>query len=105
MIKTEDNAYHILLALSQSDKRFSELMKEIKKASLSIELNRLEKAKYITRHIDVTTKPATARYSITKLGKDFLSKQAENRIPKLAMELERLKTVVPNSIKELKGKL
>ncbi|MGI0091105.1 MAG: winged helix-turn-helix transcriptional regulator [Nitrososphaerales archaeon] len=105
MIRTEDNAYRILLSLAENNKRFSELLKETKKASLSIELNRLEKMKYIARHIDVEAKPGIATYSITKLGKDFLEDQAEARIPKLSLELERLKAVVPNRVKELKGKI
>ena len=102
MIRTEDNAYHVLLALSDGEKRFSELLKEIKKASLSIELNRLEKIRYISRRVDVNAKPSVAYYGITKLGKEYLEKQAESRIPRLTVEIERLKKVVPNSVKELK---
>ena len=105
MIKTEDNAYRILLSLSERDKRFSDLLKEIKKASLSIELNRLEKDKLIARKVDGQAKPPITMYSITKLGKAFLQDQAETRIPKLTLELERLKVVVPNSVKDLKSKI
>ncbi|MHB1867926.1 MAG: winged helix-turn-helix transcriptional regulator [Nitrososphaerales archaeon] len=105
MIKTEDNAYRILLALSEGNKRFSDLLKEAKKASVAIELNRLERMKCVFRHVDSDSKPPTTTYSITKLGKDFLSAQAESRIPKLTLELERLKVVSPNAIKELKSKI
>jgi DNA-binding HxlR family transcriptional regulator len=105
MIRTEDNAYRILLALSEGEKRFSDLLKEAKKASVAIELNRLEKMRYISRKVDTEAKPPTTTYNITKAGKDFLSEQAETRIPKLALELERLKAVLPNEVKELKSKI
>jgi DNA-binding HxlR family transcriptional regulator len=102
MVATQENVYKILLALAEGDKRFSELLKEIKKASLSIELNHLLEMKYIMRKVDSNAKPPTSTYFITKLGKDFLRKKAEIEIPKLTIEVQRLKMVVPERVKEFK---
>jgi DNA-binding HxlR family transcriptional regulator len=101
MIRNEDNAYIILLALSESDKRFSDLIKEAKKASVALELDRLQKMRLISRTVS-DSKPPSTRYSITKLGKDFLAKQAEIRIPKLAQEISRLKKEFPEQVKQAK---
>jgi DNA-binding HxlR family transcriptional regulator len=103
-IKTGENSYRILLALSEGDRRFSELVQEVKRASLAKELTQLEKMKYVTRTV-ADTKPPTTTYSLTKLGKDFLRSEAEKHIPKLEVELERLKAVLPEKVKQIKGNL
>ena len=104
MIKTGENAYKILLALSEGDKRFHELLREVKKASLAKELNELDKQKYIKRAV-IDAKPPTTLYSLTKTGKDFLQHKVKEQLPKLESELLRLKMIVPDKINDLKKSL
>ncbi len=104
MIKTGENAYKILLALSEGDKRFNELLKEVKKASLAKELNELDKQKYIKRAV-IDAKPPTTIYSLTKMGREFLQHKAKEQLPKIESELLRLKVIVPDQIKDLKRNL
>jgi DNA-binding HxlR family transcriptional regulator len=101
MIKTGENAYRILLALSESDKRFNELLREVKKASLARELNELERMKYINRTV-IDARPPTTIYSITKLGRDFLASKATKNLPRLEIELKRLKSVLPDKGRTIK---
>ena len=105
MIKTGENAYRLLLALSEGEKRFNELLREVKKASLARELTELEKMKYIKRNVIVETRPPTTLYSITKLGRDFLSGKAAEHVPKLTLELSRLKEIIPDEVKKIKNSL
>ena len=102
MVKTDDNAYRVLLALAEGDKRFSELLKEVKKASLSIELNHLKDLRYIIRKVDSNAQPPATSYSITKLGREFVRKKAETEIPKMIVEIQRLKLIAPERVKEIK---
>ena len=104
MIKTGENAYKILLALGEGDKRFNELLREVKKASLAKELNELEKQKYIKRII-IDAKPPTTLYSLTRTGKEFLQHKIKEHLPKLESELQRLKVIVPEQINDLKRHL
>ena len=102
MVRSDENMYRILLALSEGDKRFSDLLKEIKKASLSIELNNLLDMRYILRKVDSEAKPPATSYSITSLGKDFLRKKAETELPKLTIEINRLSKIAPKRVEEFK---
>ena len=104
MVKTGENAYKILLALSEGDKRFHELVQEVKKASLAKELTILERQKYIKRTVS-DSKPPTTTYSLTKVGRQFLEYKAKELLPKLESELQRLKGIMPDKIKNLKESL
>jgi DNA-binding HxlR family transcriptional regulator len=104
MIRTGENAYRILLALSEGDKRFNELLREVKKASLAKELTLLEKMKYIKRNV-IDAKPPQTNYGITTLGRDFLRSEADKHFPRLEVELRRLKQVAPDKIKVLRGNI
>jgi DNA-binding HxlR family transcriptional regulator len=104
MIRTGENAYRILLALSEGDKRFNELLHEVKKASLAKELTMLDKMRYINRQV-IDSKPPTTIYSITKLGRDFLLTRAKEHLPKLQVELRRLKGIMPEKIKDIRSNI
>lgn len=104
MVKSGENAFRILLALNAGEKRFSELVREIKRASLARELKGLEKLKFVKRTV-IDSRPPTTIYSITKLGRDFLKHSANERFIRVETDLVRLKEVVPDRVKELKDKL
>ena len=104
-VKNIVNSYRILLALTEGEKRFSELMNEIKKASLAKELSYLLKLRYITRRVVEDTKPPRTFYKITKMGMDFLHTEVEKHVLELGVELQRLKTFAPDNFKKLKKDL
>jgi len=99
-IKSRENTFRILLALFEGDKRFSQLLKETKKASLGKELIELLALKYITRTL-VDSKPPHTFYSITKKGEVFLQDQVDEQIPELEIKLKRMKKVSPSKVRRL----
>ena len=101
-VKNIVNSYRILLALTEGEKRFSELMNEIKKASLAKELSYLLQLRYITRRVVEDTKPPRTFYKITRTGIDFLQNEIKAHVTKLGLELQRLKTLAPDEFKKLK---
>lgn len=103
MVKQGENEYRILLALAAKDRRFSELMKEAKKASLSKALNELEGMRYITRNVSTQTKPPTTTYRITRSGLDFLRAMADVHIRRANTELERWMRVAPEKVKAIQA--
>jgi len=104
-VKSINNEYQILLALIEGKKRFSELMKEVKKASLAKELNELQRLKYIERIVDVNAKPPISFYKITTAGKKFVKDNAEYQLTKIELHLQRLKQLMPNRIADVKKNL
>lgn len=104
-VKSIDNEYNILLALIEGDKRFSQLLREIKKASLAIELNELQRLRYIQRIVDQKAKPPITFYRITAVGKKFVRVNAENQIKKIELHMIRLKKLMPKRIDEFKKSL
>lgn len=104
-IKRIDNEYNILLALVGGNKRFSQLLKENKKASLAIELNELQRLRYIERIVDQKAKPPITFYRITTAGRKFVRDNAEKQITKMELHLQRLKQLVPDRITDVKKNL
>lgn len=104
MVKSGENAYRILLAVNSGEKRFGQLVQEVKRASLARELLALEKMKFIKRTVH-DTRPPTTIYSITKLGRDFLKDKAAERFIRVETDLIRLKEVLPERVRELKDKI
>lgn len=88
-----DTTYKVLLSLVEGTKRFNELSKEGKKATVARSLTRLLKQKYVTRTIS-KTKPIKSFYSITKNGRTVLFKKSISRIKDLRVELNRLELLV-----------
>jgi len=104
-VKNLDNEYHILLALTEGKKRFSELLKEAKKAYLAKELNELQKIKYVEKIVDEKAKPPITFYRITTEGRKFVRVNSEEQIRKIQLHLQRLKQLMPNKISEVKKNL
>ena len=104
-VKSIHNAYQILLALIDGRKRFSQLLKEVKKASLAKELNELQRLRYIERIVDADAKPPISFYEITTAGKKFVRDNAEYQIIKMELCLQRLKQLMPNRIADVKKNL
>jgi DNA-binding HxlR family transcriptional regulator len=104
MVRSGDNAFRILLSLNAGEKRFSELVKEVKRASLARELRGLEKLDFLKRTV-LDGRPPTTVYSITVRGRAFLKHKANERFIRVETDVIRLKSVVPDRVKELKEKL
>jgi DNA-binding HxlR family transcriptional regulator len=75
-IKDESTKYRILMLLLEGDKRFTDLLSEIKRATLSNELKDLENYKLIERSVDKKSRPPKVTYSITKKGRETLALKA-----------------------------
>lgn len=85
MPKTKDKSiqYRILMSLVEGDKRFSELLSDIKRATLSNELQELERYRLIERKVDKKIRPPRVTYSITSKGRETLAERATSVIEEM----------------------
>jgi DNA-binding HxlR family transcriptional regulator len=75
-LKDESIKYRILMLLVNGDKRFTDLLSDIKRATLSNELRELEHYKLIKRSVDNKSRPPKVTYSITDKGRQTLAAKA-----------------------------
>lgn len=75
-VKDESIRYRILLLLIEGDKRFSDLLSDVRRATLSNELRQLEHYKLIKRSVDNKSRPPKVTYSITDKGRQTLVAKA-----------------------------
>jgi DNA-binding PadR family transcriptional regulator len=64
------------MLLVSGDKRFTDLLSEIKRATLSNELHKLEDSKLIKRSVDDNARPPRVTYSISDNGMQVLTEKA-----------------------------
>jgi len=94
-LKDESIKYRILISLLEGDKRFNELLKDIKRSTLSHELRELETYHLIERNVDNDYRPPRVTYSITKTGKEYVSAKALEIAKEMELRLRSLLTVIP----------
>jgi DNA-binding HxlR family transcriptional regulator len=92
-LKDESIKYRILMLLASGEKRFTDLLSEIKRATLSSELRKLEGSKLIKRSVDNKARPPGVMYSITDKGRQVLAEKAVNIIKVMDDTATLLRTV------------
>ncbi len=92
-LKDESIKYRILILLVDGDKRFTDLLSDIKRATLSSELRELEDYKLIKRSVDNKSRPPKVTYSITEKGKEFLVDRAAIIINAMESTAKLLRTI------------
>ena len=89
-LKDKSIRYRILMSLAQGEKRFTDLLSDIKRATLSKELQRLEEEKLVRRMVDNKSRPPKVTYSITSKGRDMLISVTPALIAEIQKKLELL---------------